>query len=156
MKEGFKMCKKCYTSKPIEQFNQHPTTKDRLQSRCKQCSSTAAVQSLRAARQDPQYRLWHSSRCRARAHGMEHTIQPADIYLPEVCKYLGVTINYQLVGEDGRVRSQDGPSIDRIDSTKGYVPGNIQVISDLANRMKQEATVEQLLAFAAGITRLHG
>jgi len=40
------------------------------------------------------------------------------------------------------------PSLDRIDPTRGYVHDNIQIISNLANRMKNNASDEQLLRFS--------
>ena len=40
------------------------------------------------------------------------------------------------------------PSLDRIDPTGDYVPENIQIISNLANRMKNNASDEQLLKFS--------
>ena len=40
------------------------------------------------------------------------------------------------------------PSLDRVDPKRGYLPDNIQVISNVANRMKNSADDEQLLKFA--------
>ena len=39
---------------------------------------------------------------------------------------------------------ETSPSIDRIDSTKGYTRNNVQIISWKANRLKAYATVEDL------------
>lgn len=50
--------------------------------------------------------------------------------------------------ERGTGFSKWSPSIDKIDPKLGYVPGNIQVISMLANCMKRDATIEQLRMFA--------
>ena len=45
-------------------------------------------------------------------------------------------------------RQNNSPSLDRIDSTKGYIKGNVMMMSILANRMKNNATPEQLVKFS--------
>lgn len=44
--------------------------------------------------------------------------------------------------------SKWSPSIDKIDPKKGYIKGNVQVISFFANKMKQDATPKELTLFA--------
>ncbi len=73
--------------------------------------------------------------------------------MPAKCIYLNVPLDYRSAAQRGEDRVWNGPSIDRIDPNGGYVLGNIQVISDLANRMKQDATPAQLMAFAEGVFR---
>lgn len=96
-------------------------------------------------------RLFYSSKQRARLSGIEHTISTEDVQIPEVCPYIKVPLTN--IYRKGRVWTN--ASLDRIDNTKGYIPGNVQVVSDLANRMKQDATPEQLLTFARSILDLH-
>lgn len=92
-------------------------------------------------RADPRKRLLGSARTNAIRFNRPCTITKEDIVIPAVCPILGIP----LVIEEG-VRRGDSPSIDRIDSTKGYVPGNVCVISEKANRLKGDNTLETLRA----------
>lgn len=50
----------------------------------------------------------------------------------------------------------NSPSLDRIDPTKGYVPGNVQVVSFLANRAKSNLSDAQLRTFCTAILQGKG
>ena len=55
-------------------------------------------------------------------------------------------------GDDvSRAQVENFPSLDRIDNSKGYVPGNIAVISMRANMIKNNATLAELKAIVAYI-----
>ncbi len=96
-------------------------------------------------------RMITKAKVRARAQNVPFSITEADVMIPSHCPYLGIELK---VGE-GKF-SPNSPSLDKIIPELGYVPGNVRVISFMANAMKQNATPEQLLAFRDGITRLHG
>ena len=83
---------------------------------------------------------------RAKKKGLPFDITPEDIYTPEVCPYLGIP----LFAAKGAA-TDNSPSLDRIKPELGYVKGNIEVISHLANRMKNKASIEQMVKFAEAI-----
>ena len=89
---------------------------------------------------DPLNRLIMWTKKSAKKRGLEHTIKRSDIVERVLCPVFKVPF---IVGDNNWAMS-----IDRIDSSKGYVPGNVQIISRLANRMKDCATEEQLEQFA--------
>lgn len=105
---------------------------------------------------DPRYNMWANARNRAKRDGLPFTITKEDIVIPEFCPALGVKLEIAQ-GE----RYQTGfnplsPSLDKIVPSKGYVPGNIVVVSMLANSIKRDATIEQLKQvadFYVGLTR---
>lgn len=86
-------------------------------------------------RSSAQSRLYDAARDRAKRKGIEFNITYEDIVIPDVCPVFKTPFTYT-----GGKFSATSYSLDRIDSTKGYVKGNIQVISVKANMMKNSAT----------------
>ena len=75
----------------------------------------------------------------AKSRNIEWNIDESDIFYPEKCPLLEIPIDYT----GGKDRSY-WPSIDRKDPTKGYVKGNVWIISYKANRLKNDGTIEEL------------
>ena len=86
-------------------------------------------------------RLLKAARDRALTKGREFTLTAADIVVPERCPVLGMPLR-----PSRRGLSPNSPSIDRIDSSKGYTPDNIQIVSWRANSLKKDATFEEIEA----------
>lgn len=88
--------------------------------------------------------LYRSAKKRALQKGLEFNIELRDIHIPKKCPILKVPLICS---------TRYSPSIDRIYPDKGYVKGNIAVISVLANSMKANATPKELLIFARNIKK---
>lgn len=99
----------------------------------------------------PEYLLWYRAKESSKIRNREFDLEVEDIIIPTHCPYLGV----ELVFNIDEHNSPNYFSIDRIDSSKGYVKGNIQVISHLANSMKNKATKEQLITFSQNILKIY-
>jgi hypothetical protein len=84
--------------------------------------------------------MWWRAKKRAEKSDVEFNILKEDITIPELCPVFGFKFE---VGE-GKGPSDKSPSLDRIDPKKGYVKGNIQIISFKANRMKSDCYVEDV------------
>lgn len=91
------------------------------------------------------------ARERARTNNLECDLDESDIVLPEVCPLLGVPFIYGDANNKWYTYS-----LDRIDSTKGYTKDNVQVITYLANTMKNKASKKELITFAKNIIKLLG
>ena len=77
---------------------------------------------------------------RAKKKNIECSLVLEDIIIPDLCPILGIQLK-----KDNKGHAQDSsPSIDRIDSKKGYIKNNIRIISFRANTIKNNATIEEL------------
>jgi hypothetical protein len=99
---------------------------------------------------NPAKRLLYSARRRATLNNLDFDLVEDDIIVPTHCPILGIPlVNTRPRGDSRR----DIASLDRVDPTKGYTKDNIEVISWLANTMKNNATPELLIRFAEEILR---
>jgi hypothetical protein len=76
------------------------------------------------------------SRSRAKHKGWEHDLDldhMFELYL-EICPILGI----EILWENTEVVRHGSPSLDRINNTKGYIKGNVQIISHRANLLKKD------------------
>jgi hypothetical protein len=85
-----------------------------------------------------------NARVRARATGVPFTITKEDLVIPTHCPILGIPLF-----KGPRGGGDNSPSLDKIRPELGYVPGNIIVISNRANRLKADASIEELRDIAS-------
>lgn len=88
---------------------------------------------------NPEKHLYNAARGRAMKFGIEFDIEVSDVVIPSVCPVFGVEF---------KRGTPYAASLDRVDSSLGYIKGNVQVISRLANTMKSNATQDQLNLFS--------
>jgi hypothetical protein len=97
------------------------------------------------------WQLLRRAKDSSKQRGLDFNISIEDISIPSHCPYLNIELT--TISDGGRQESN--ASIDRIDNTKGYVKGNVQVISSKANFMKRNASIKELITFAEGILQVH-
>lgn len=165
----FKCCK-CGKYKPVEEFekrwNHSKTEKNNLRSDCKKCRCEESrlyhfyrrrrytdqvakdiMIHLDKFKHDMDYHtkviLLRHAKQYAKKIGIEFAITIKDINIPALCPIL----NKPFILHDKSYTY----SIDRIDNSKGYIKGNVAIISRLANIMKNKATEEELTNFSKNI-----
>lgn len=62
-----------------------------------------------------------------------------ELSFPVTCPVLGIPLKFNTGSP-----KDDSYSVDRIDSSKGYEPDNIVIVSNRANTLKSNATLEEM------------
>lgn len=115
------------------------TTKDVLSRGGIWYPSIPYVQRKKGEGRDPRSPILGNTKQHAKEAGIEFNLEHSDIVIPEVCPILGIPLF-----KAGGKPTPNSPSIDRIDPSKGYVKGNVWMISWHANRIKNNSTIPEL------------
>lgn len=165
-----KVCTNCKKEKELDEFYNCKSFKDGKTFECKQCMTEYRNKNIVKNRLysknykaenseeckardrkywgdlDPAVRLFRQAGNRARRKNIPFNLELKDIIVPEKCPLL--ECNFVSGRKYAYPYTQ---SIDRIDNSKGYIKGNVQVLSFKANSMKNSSTQEELITFAKNI-----
>lgn len=148
-------CTKCKKWKSITEFPVDKRSKKTIRrKRCVQCAETSYVEpSIAKIKRfnNPEGYLLAAARQRAKRKNLEFNIDIQDIFIPTRCPLLGVVL--EMSGDPSLYNS---PSLDRIDPLKGYIKGNVWVISKRANSIKTNASLDEIEKVAVGLKRRLG
>ena len=100
------------------------------------------VYNYRWRKNNPEKYIFQTAKSRAKKKGVEFNISLEDIVIPSSCPVLGIPLFIE-EGFYGKGKNPNNPSLDRIDPNKGYIKGNVQVISWRANDLKKNGTLEE-------------
>lgn len=162
--ENGKICPGCKDGmwKPSSAFNRSSARKDGMSVWCRSCNKThydknrkkylaqkrkhythhAAVYTERnRAQYEKHFRqhMLYNAKLRDKKRKVPFSITLEHIIIPEKCPVLGVPLVF-----NKHSSGYNSPSLDRIIPDKGYVPGNVLVVSLKANQIKNCSTLEEL------------
>jgi hypothetical protein len=134
-----KYCSGCQSVKLFSDFAKNRRQKDGYANWCKACLKRLwqRPENLLKRKQrrlkDYGYTLFIETKSRAKARGLAFDLEPSDLLIPEFCPVTGEKLVVELGG-----RTNNTPTVDRKDQSKGYIKGNVFVISWIANKVKSD------------------
>ena len=147
-----KCCRRCRVVLPTQQFSRNISRRDGYQCWCKNCVRQTARQSILA-------RMLKGSRHRAIKLNLSYDLT-AD-YLSELnrnqkglCAISGLPLNWKELPRQPQAQRTcppDRASLDRLDPGKGYVCGNVQLVTELANRIKSDFSMAELTKWCEAV-----
>ena len=162
MLSTLKACRKCGNEKPLTAFQKDPLCTGGFRHKCRECANEYTRQwnaknkeKVRATglksrnkrkASDPirssMKEILNCARWRARKFGLPFALTISDLDPPALCPVLGTPIDYGRKQSTGP--AEDSPSIDRIVPALGYVAGNVRIMSFRANRIRNNASLDDL------------
>jgi len=154
---GDKKCNVCLEIKSADEYHSQSCSTDGLQGKCKACGFLAQKKSKENAGvygflKDRLRNAKGNVRKKREGRGIL-LVQITHEYLIEIyekqkgiCAVSGITMTHASYGtRDVTNKYPYNISIDRIDSSKGYVPGNVQLVCCIINHMKWDSDMDVFL-----------
>ena len=88
---------------------------------------------------DLRRRLLNSAKVRANKNNLKFNITINDIIISEICPAIGIKIY-----KAGKEATYNSPALDKIIPSKGYVKGNVEVISHRGNNLKTSMNLKEI------------
>ena len=149
-----KVCNKCKEHKSLSEFYKDKKNKDGFRYECKLCAKKRSDNVCR-------FKRWFTNKKgQSKWNGVKFTIEPTDIpgvkireiktyfktvpswevtEYPKVCSKWGIELDWGMNG----VIQYNSPSLDRIDPTKSYIPGNVRLVCQSYNGAKLNCTLDE-------------
>jgi len=96
-----------------------------------------------------EYMMLARAKSRAKKNNLPFNLELGDIVIPDICPLLGIKIKSTEVRN-----SPNNPSLDKIIPEKGYIKGNIWIISNRANTLKNDASLQELELLVENLKKL--
>lgn len=155
IKDGKLYCNRCRSYKDFCEFDRQSSAKHRMGYGylCKDCRSKTYKKYRTKITLDPDKALRvlisnriEAAKRRALHKNLDFTISFDTIYdLWNRQKGLCAISKIPMTLIIGQNRSLYNMSLDRIDSSKGYTPDNVQLVCDIVNRMKLDASLQEFI-----------
>ncbi len=147
-----KMCSSCHKNLPKEKFKILFSSKDCLTYTCKDC-----INKNNNSRKNHLKRLLRGAK--ERSHNKNLSFDLTLEFLEEIsnietCPVFKTKLEWEYNHEKHGIQKnlENRPSIDRIDSSKGYTKDNVKIISWKANRLKNVSNQQELLMLLNYVT----
>lgn len=136
-------CRVCGVSKEIQEFHKSSSNSSGYDYRCKLCKKTKAT-NFRATNYFKAYISTKKSECKTKGITFDLDAEYLEEIATSICPIFRTELNYNNTGRGSHKEGQ--AHLDRIEPSLGYVKGNVCWVNGRANRIKYNATVEELEA----------
>jgi len=96
----------------------------------------------RERKNNPKRFMLQRAKQRSKNYGYTFDLTVDDFDIPEICPILGIPLVVSEASTGFKIPPFNSPSLDRVDSSKGYVRGNVIVCSTKANILKNSGSAE--------------